>query len=288
MMVDAYQLKGKNLEKLWRWDSDEENPVIRSQGAHSLHTVDVDNDGRDEIVLGSAVLDDDGTLLWSAGVGHSDKCFVTDIIPDRPGMEVFFANEVWHDSLGVSMVDAKTGKPIWNIGRYTRHVGDGMVADILPEYPGLECFASEDSKAGLTNRYMLSANGKWITGNENVPQCTNWIFWDADKQRESFENSGSSSGVSKSLAREFAISKYKGKTLMTSIEGSIMMIADLYSDWREELVTVVPGEIRIYSTIIPAIDRRVTLMQDPLYRSDVVHRSMGYPQSPVTSYYLGE
>ena len=30
------------------------------------------------------------------------------------------------------------------------------------------------------------------------------------------------------------------------------------------------------------------LMQDPLYRSYVAHRSMGYPQAPVPSFYLGE
>lgn len=36
-----------------------------------------------------------------------------------------------------------------------------------------------------------------------------------------------------------------------------------------------------------ATDRRVCLMQDPLYRNDVTHRSMGYPHVPMTSYYLG-
>ncbi|MBQ4622734.1 MAG: silent information regulator protein Sir2, partial [Bacteroidaceae bacterium] len=72
------------------------------------------------------------------------------------------------------------------------------------------------------------------------------------------------------------------------IEGSLQLIADLYGDWREELVTSLPGELRIYTTSIPAKDRRVTLMQDGIYRSYVAHRSMGYPQAPVPSYYLGE
>jgi hypothetical protein len=58
-------------------------------------------------------------------------------------------------------------------------------------------------------------------------------------------------------------------------------------DWREEIVTFVRGELRIYSTTVPATDRRVSLMQDPLYRNDVTHRSMGYPHVPMTSYYLG-
>lgn len=66
-----------------------------------------------------------------------------------------------------------------------------------------------------------------------------------------------------------------------------MFIADLFGDWREEIITVLPGEMRIYTTTIPAEDRRVTLMQDPVYRSTVTHNSMGYPQPPVPGYYLG-
>jgi rhamnogalacturonan endolyase len=58
-------------------------------------------------------------------------------------------------------------------------------------------------------------------------------------------------------------------------------------DWREEIVTFSNGELHIYSTPIPAKDRRVTLMQDRLYRNDVTHRSMGYPHVPMTSYFLG-
>ena len=50
---------------------------------------------------------------------------------------------------------------------------------------------------------------------------------------------------------------------------------------------VLRGELRIYTTTLPAKDRRVCLMQDPVYRADVAHRSQGYDQSPVTGYYLG-
>jgi rhamnogalacturonan endolyase len=73
------------------------------------------------------------------------------------------------------------------------------------------------------------------------------------------------------------------------IEGFVVQVADILGDWREELVTVTGGELRIYSTTIPATDRRTCLMQDPLYRSGVAHHTMGYTNrlSPMTSYYLG-
>src|SRR5690606_11143613 len=109
MTVDAWQLHNGKLEKLWRWDGDEENPVVRSQGAHNMVCGDVDGDGKDEILLGSCMLNSNGTLRWSTGLGHSDKAYMTDIDPNREGMEVFLAIEPWIDNgYGVSTVDAST------------------------------------------------------------------------------------------------------------------------------------------------------------------------------------
>ena len=112
MVVDAWQLNSNKLERAWRWDSDEENPVVRSMGSHNMICGDVDQDGKDEILLGSCMLDNNGTLLWSTGLGHPDKIYLTDIDPNRPGMEVFLCLEPWHDNgRGVCVVDAKTGHP---------------------------------------------------------------------------------------------------------------------------------------------------------------------------------
>ncbi len=274
MLVDAWELHNGKLRKLWRWDGDEENPVIRSQGAHNMVAGDVDGDGRDEILLGACMLDDNGSLLWSAGVGHPDKTYLTDIDPTRPGMEVLLCVEVHHeDGRGVCCVDAATGGQLWNIGRDTRHVGDGMVADIDPAHAGLECFASEDRKGGSDIRYLLTAQGEPIASTR-IPPCRNWIWWDGDLLRETLRGN--------------ELIKWPDTVLTEGIEGTILLIGDIEGDWREEIVTAVGDEIRIYATCIPATDRRTTLLQDPVYRSYLVQRSQGYPQSPVPSYYLGE
>lgn len=291
MVVDAWMLKDGKLQRAWRWDGDEENPIVRSMGAHSMVTADVDGDGRDEILLGSCMLDDNGTLLWSSGLGHSDKAYLCKLHPDMEGMQVFMVSEPKkEDGRGVSVVDAATGKLIWKIGQTTYHVGDGMVADFDSSHPGMECFASEDRKGGSTDKYLLTADGKKInTTNAEVPGCRNWIWWDADLLRETFKGDDNRWGASSSSGgRKQSIWKWQGEVLTEGIEGDILMIADLEGDWREELITALPGELRIYHTNIPARDRRVTLMQDPLYRSYVAHRSMGYPQAPVPSFYLGE
>lgn len=291
MVVDAWQLKNGKMEKLWRWDGDEENPVVRSQGAHNMVAGDVDGDGRDEILLGSCMLDDDGTLLWSTGLGHSDKAYLTKINPKLEGMQVFLVSEPWQtDGRGVMVADAKTGSLIWKLETPTRHVGDGMVADFDPASPGLECFASEDAKGGSTDKYLLSSDGKKLnTIPQDVPGCRNWVWWDADLLRETIAGDDNRWGAgSTSVGRKLRVIKYKSTTLTENIQGDIVMIADIMGDWREELITTLRGEIRIYQTSIPARDRRITLMQDPIYRSYVLQRSQGYPQSPVPGYYLGE
>ncbi|MDR2148075.1 MAG: glycoside hydrolase family 88 protein [Tannerella sp.] len=289
MTVEAWKLENGALKRVWLWEGDEENPVVRSQGAHNMVCGDVDNDGRDEILLGSCMLDDNGTLLWSAGLGHPDKVYLTDIDPRREGLEVFLALEPFHDNgRGVCTVDAATGHPVWNIGRKTMHVGDGMVTDFDPDSEGLECFASEDPKGGSSDKYLLTYKGGYLGMNEDVPACRNWVWWDGDLIRETLKGADSRWGAdSKSEGRKQQIYKWKGETLTDDIQGDIILIADLTGDWREEIVAALEGEVRIYQTNIPAIDKRMCLMQDPIYRSYVAHRSMGYPQAPVPSYYLG-
>lgn len=281
MFVHAWRFHNGSLESLWKWDGDEENPIVRSQGAHNSQIGDIDGDGRDEIVLGSAVLDDDGTLLWSAGLGHPDSIILTVVDPSRKGMQILYGVEVAHEKRGVCLVDARSGRQIWNIDRPTLHVGGAMAADIAPERPGLECFAAEDSKGGSRERYLLDAKGNLFGSGNDVPGTRHWIWWDADKLRETFSHRRGGQG--------FDIVKCKRETLTKeAFEGRIVMIGDIHGDWREEVITVLPGEIRVYSTDIPATDRRTTLLQDHKYRIDLVNASQGYYQSPTVSFYLGE
>ncbi len=82
-----------------------------------MHAVDVDDDGRDEVFLGSAVLDDHGVGLWSTGLGHPDHHYVGDIDPDRPGLEVYYGMETRQKDNGCCLVDARTGKMLWGLDR---------------------------------------------------------------------------------------------------------------------------------------------------------------------------
>jgi rhamnogalacturonan endolyase len=273
MKAVAYELDRGELRELWRWDNTKLPRRFWGQGAHWMHCADVDADGRDEVLLGSIVLDDDGTVLWCTGLGHPDHFYLGDIDPQRPGLEIYYGMETRQkERNGMCLVEAATGKILWGHQGFTRHVhGQGMCSDIDARYPGAECYSADtDAKKHFAWARLRTCQGKVIS-EENLggfnPRC---VYWDADPQRE--------------LLRRGRISDYGGKERLPRVEGSLAAVADVLGDWREEIITSVPGELRIYTTTIPAADRRACLMQDPIYRTDVAHAAMGYYQVPMLSY----
>jgi len=273
--LDAYQYHDDRLEKLWSWDSREEAGRGRynSQGAHIMHAADVDGDGRDEVIIGSAVVDDNGNGLWSTGFGHPDFCFVGDIDPARSGLEIFYGIEPPRQHSALCLVDAKTGEVLWGLQEATNHVGtDGMCADVDAQYPGSECHAADiDRNRHFAQAWIFSAQGKLLS-DQRQQRMSQPVYWDADHQRE--------------LLRGPVIHDFGGGTHPTRISCRLVAIADVVGDWREELIISLPGELRIYTTTMPATDRRVTLMEDPIYRLDVTVAAMGYYAAPMLSYDL--
>jgi rhamnogalacturonan endolyase len=67
------------------------------------------------------------------------------------------------------------------------------------------------------------------------------------------------------------------------------LAADLFGDWREELVLPGPGErsLRIHTTTIPTHHRFVTLMHDPQYRLSVAWQNVVYNKPPHPGFFLG-
>jgi len=271
----AYELHDGKLRELWRWDNAKLPRKFWGQGAHWMHSADVDGDGRDEVLLGSIALDDDGTVLWCTGLGHPDHFYLGDIDPLRPGLEIYYGMETRQkERNGMCLVDGKTGRILWGHEGYTRHVhGSGLCSDIDARYPGWECYSADtDEKKHFKYARLRTCKGKVISDENLGGFSPRSVYWDADLQRE--------------LLRGKRISDYGGRQMPPAIEGHVAAVADILGDWREEIITSVAGQLRIYTTTVPAADRRACLMQDPIYRIDVAHAAMGYFQVPMTSYDL--
>ncbi len=136
----------------------------------------------------------------------------------------------------------------------------------------MECYSGESD---LPKRWLHSSNGTLIANesNLNIGLSPTAVYWDADLQRELLYGG---------RIRDYGTDHIH----LSDINGYEVAWADILGDWREEVIVSVAGEIRIYTTTISAEDRRVCLMQDPIYRLDVAHNSMGYSQVPMTSYCL--
>ncbi len=271
MRVDAYKYAEKRLEKLWSWCGDDETPPLRGQGAHSLHAFDIDGDGRDEMIIGSAALDDDGRCLWRMDMGHPDWCYLADVDPNRPGLELAYGFETAQERNGICLADPRTGKILWGCEHPTTHIHDwGMVADIDPAHAGMEIYGME--RDGRTC-WLYSARGELLAKDEDLgrhgPRTFYWLDG-STKVRVPFSYRP---GI-------FPILKYKQDEPIGRIVGQPLAIADVLGDWREEVITSPRSELRIYTTNVPSTSRRVCLMQDHLYRMDVAVQAMGYFYPP--------
>ena len=284
MVVEAYRMNKRKLERVWTFDNEFMPKLYRGQGDHACLCDDVDGDGFDEVLIGSLTIDHDGTPLWCNGRGHSDAHYFGDIDPLRPGMELFFVYETRQpNGGGLLMANPMNGSEIWKLPTPTRHVhGSGVCADIAPEHPGLECYGQEvgqcNISAGKThpqsdNRWFYTASGTLLSSGTNcVYGYGNGVrnaFWDADLQREVFKSS--------------TIKDHDG-TAMTGRIGHPILVADILGDWREEFISAERGAFCVWTTGIPAMDRRVTLMRDRTYRSRITMETSGYSQQPIMSY----
>ncbi|MBZ0257329.1 hypothetical protein K8I31_14770, partial [bacterium] len=77
-VLAAWNWRDNQLTNLWTFDSDQGHEEYAGQGYHSLSVGDVDNDGKDEIIYGACAIDDDGSGLYSTGLGHGDALHLSD------------------------------------------------------------------------------------------------------------------------------------------------------------------------------------------------------------------
>lgn len=283
-VLAAWNWRDGRLTPVWTFDSDDGTPgnrAYRGQGNHNLRVGDVDGDDKDEIIYGSCCIDDNGRGLYSTGLGHGDALHLSDLDPDRPGLEVFGIHEHTKETPGVTFRDAQTGKILWS--KESPDVGRGVAFDIDPRHRGSESWASGEGLRGLWN-----ARGELIS--ERKPRSCNFgIWWDADPLRELLDRNI----VSKwnwTDGTETRLLTAEGCTSNNGTKSTPALCADILGDWREEVIlrTTDNRELRIYTTTIPATNRLVTLMHDPQYRLSVATENVGYNQPTQPGFHPGD
>jgi rhamnogalacturonan endolyase len=238
----------------------------------------VDGDGKDEVVLGSLVLNDDGTALYSTNLGHGDAMHLSDLDPTRPGLELFSVKEDTTKPYQTVFTDAANGTIVWAVFN-NRDTGRGLAADIDPNYAGAEAW-------GAANLNVWSAKGEVIG---QIRPSTNFaIWWDGDPLRELLDDISVRKWDWTRQAEEVLLDA-TGTASNNGTKATPCLQADLLGDWREEVVlrSIDSSELRIYTTNAITERRIATLMHDPQYRAAVATQNTGYNQPPHPSFFIG-
>lgn len=279
----AYDWNGSKLTQRWFFDSydggydkaGKPNSDYSSQGNHNITVTDVDGDGFDEIIYGSCCIDHDGKGLYSMNLGHGDAIHVSDFIPSRPGLEVWICHE--HKPYGCTLSDARTGEIIF---RYTadKDTGRCCAANIIAGNDTAEFW-------GAKNGNVFDGAGNIVGSSSNL--AVNFIIqWDGDLETELLDGGAiseyTSSGVKQLL-------NPSGAYACNGTKNTPNLTADIFGDWREELVLHNEDStaLRIYATPYNTDVRTFTFMHDTQYRTSVAAENTAYNQPPHTSFFLG-
>ena len=280
MTACAYDVVNKKLVQRWFFDTgNNKNAAGYGDGNHNCMPADVDNDGKQELILGGTCLDDDGTVLWNINKGHGDALHVGDFIPDRDGLEVWICHE--DKPYGVSLLDAKTGKTIFHKDGES-DTGRCCADNVWAGHDGAEFW-------GLGND-VFDENGNTLSMRR--PAINFLCYWDGDLEREILDGYTDSPASISKVNQDGKISTLKttdGYYTCNTTKGTPCLSADILGDWREEVIVRAADSksIRIYCTTFETPYRINTLMENRQYYTQVLGQNSGYNQPPHLSYYLG-
>ena len=264
------------------------------QGVHGISIGDVNGDGYDDICIGAATIGHDGKLLCATGFGHGDAMHLTDLCPDRPGLEVMMPHE--QSPFGWDVHDATTGEVLFD-ATGEKDNDSGLACDFVPGKYGSEFWSSADD--------MMRSCVDGSTVHNGKPDTNFRIYWTGDPFDQSFDGQyDATNGCAPRVCswntesnaivtfQEFA--EYDKPQTCNTTKATPCLQADLLGDWREEIIMTNyeadwsdPNcELLIFSTPEPTAYRVPCLMEDHMYRLGVAWQNSSYNQPPHLSYYL--
>lgn len=305
-VIRAYTWDGTELTMQWehKGKKSASSTTLYGQGNHNLSVGDIDNDGKDEIVYGSAALDDDGkTVLGNTGLGHGDAMHMSDFNNDGT-QEVFSVKEEQFKKYAEDLRVASTGKHFWSSGKLVtsddngRGVMDNIDDDYAKSHPNALAIGWS---SGIANAHDL--NGDDVAAKPAGAGSGTFdnflVYWDGDLSRELLD----ANIIQKYYAATGTTKRFYGPSDGYTLTGGSTnnyskrnpsLVADIWGDWREEIIMPVnkgsatdQAYLRIYTSTMPTDYRITTLMHDCQYRLSVAWQNVGYNQPTHASYYIG-
>lgn len=280
------------LTRLWKLDTDDSGgkdvnkdgkpfSAYAGQGNHAFNVADLDGDGLDEVMYGSCAWDNDGTGLWTTGLGHGDANHVGVFQKDYEGLQVYHCLE--NGKTEVALHDAKTGSTIWAIVAATEgDQGRCMVADVDPTSPGCEFWKYGSELYNQYGKELYNSDG--TRKKESSANAGIWFDGYLNRQmiNENIINSFSH-------GRTFTMYRYD-ISFNNSTKSNPGWYGDMLGDWREEVI--VPDQtklknLKLFSTWYPTEHRIPWLMLDHTYYMQCIHEQVGYNQPTNVGFYMG-
>jgi hypothetical protein len=273
LTVSALTWRNGTLATNWTFDSNGTgNSAAAGQGDHSCMAADTNEDGAQEVITGATTIASNGTLQCTTGLGHGDAMHIGELIAGK-GISVFSIHE---GEGGYDVHDGATCKTYVSVTSSGNDNGRGVADYVDSSNTTAAAFWS----AAYPNLYSCLDGSSQGT----KPNSTNFlIYWDGDELRE--------------LEDGTSITKYNGGTLLSAsgcasnngTKSTPTLTADLFGDWREEIIyrTSDNTALRVYTTTAMTKRRLYTLMHDPTYRAQVSFENSSYNQPPHVGFHMG-
>ena len=279
-VIAAWNWDGKTLSNKWTFDTKGTTwSSWTGQGYHSVRVADVDGDGCDEIVYGSMTVNNDGTGYSNTKLGHGDAHHLTVFDPSADRLAIWSCHE---DKVNGSTLRYLDDDSIIFQVKSGDDVGRCMAADIDPNHKGLEMWSSRSGG-------ILNIKGATVNASNSGVSMNMAAWWDG--------------GLLRNLQDGVSITKYDyktgGKTVLldavgcssnNSTKSNPCLVADMYGDWREELLVRESdnSKLRLYVSCNDTIEYKFhTFLEDPVYRNSVAHQNVAYNQPTNVGFYFG-